>query len=354
MAYQLIKAQLPYRQAFLRPRRRRIEYGWFCHEEHVSIDIVDPEAAPAAYEVRLAAEADGRTPTYRILSYDDRLWWPLGGGCGRALHHESFAFMLEKSIAQALIAFAPSFANCTARRPLNPIPREYELVDDNFNSLGDCLSHAQRGASETIICAGRVFVKAGEPIFYAVPDENDPRLCALHIGISDEDREGGGTELSEPGPARSDRRTIARRGHAFGIDELDEGLNAMRERGYRLQRCCEVDVLIEKHRTETAPLLCARELADFLFEASLGIDRKADGLRDSVPVIRAADSAHEVRQLSVTTLEQFRSSNDPVVAYEFFPERRAAEAILKRLNSLGCGTTFDPADEAAMATLGAG
>jgi len=355
MAYELIAARLPYRQAFLRPRRRTTDYGWFRRDEQLRIDVVDPDAATVAYEVWLGPETSPRTSGYQILSYDDCLWWPLGGDYGRACHFENYADMLGRGATEALVSLHPAFAQCTSHSPPDPIPAELTLVDnDPYNNLADCLAFAHQGANETIIFGNGVFVEAGEPIFYAVPDERDPKSLALQIGVSHTSRECGGTNLSEPGVALLDRKSSARRGHAFGIDELDEGLFALSERGYRLHHRSRVDVLIKQHRAETAPLLCARELAEFLFDESFGLNRKAEGLRANVPVIHAADDAQEVGGLSVATLEQLRSSCDAIVAYEFLRERRDAAAILKRLDSLGHGATLDPVDDTAIATLGPG
>jgi hypothetical protein len=54
--------------------------------------------------------------------------------------------------------------------------------------------------------------------------------------------------------------SCARRGFAFGIGEIDEAVRALEARGYAVKRNYGIDVLLERHRADTAPMMCAREV----------------------------------------------------------------------------------------------
>ena len=70
MAYELIKARIPFRQVYtLLPRGRERFYDWFRGEVELKIDVVDPVSAPVAYEVRLGSDMAPRALSYQIRSY---------------------------------------------------------------------------------------------------------------------------------------------------------------------------------------------------------------------------------------------------------------------------------------------
>src|SRR6202022_1357858 len=196
---------------------------------------------------------------YGIRTYQGKLWWPLGGDYNYVLHPETFEWRLESGDWDVLVALDPSFVECTEARPLYPFPTEFKPVEEEIpNHRGDRLAAAQRGASRTIYCGEGVFVEAGEPVFYAVPSINDPKCLLLHVGVSDMAREGTEVSFSLPGPSRSLRKEYARRGLALGISELENELCALERRGYRIARRYKINTLLEEHRAETAPLICAQ------------------------------------------------------------------------------------------------
>lgn len=352
--YELVKVRVPYRQVFKRkPRGRTPFYRWFREDVDIKIDVVDADAAPVAYEVLFGPPTNPRSLSYQIRAYQDRLWWPLGGDYNYVVHRETFRTWLEDDGHPEILALLdPAFAAYEGPWPLAPFPEQrLEAVEHDMNNLEDRRAVAQRGASTTIFCGDGVFVQAGEPVFYAT---GDGKSLSLAVGVSDPRRECCGKSSSEPGPTRLDRKDCARRGFAFGIAELDEGIRALQARGYSIEIPYKVDVLLERHRPETAALLCARELAGALYEESKSEGRRAAGLRAGVPIIRAAADLFEVDALCVEVLHQLRSSRDAVVAYDFVEERRSAQAILGRLDALGVGLALAPEEDQALASLGPG
>jgi hypothetical protein len=111
-----------------------------------------------------------------------------------------------------------------------------------------------------------------------------------------------------------------------------------------------IDVLLERHRADTAPMMCAREVARSLFVESDKAELRAAHLREQVPVVGGAINEEQVDDLCVEALRQLCASNDPIVAFGFRAEIRAAKAILGRL---GIGA-LAPDDDDALGKLGQG
>jgi hypothetical protein len=99
----------------------------------------------------------------------------MGGDFNYVLHPESFATAMNDGHPQTLVLLNPSFAGCTERRPLRAFPERCSRVDHDSNNLANQQALAQRGASTTIFCAEGTYVRAGEPVFYAVPDDGENR-----------------------------------------------------------------------------------------------------------------------------------------------------------------------------------
>jgi hypothetical protein len=146
--------------------------------------------------------------------------------------------------------------------------------------------------------------------------------------------------------------SAARRGFAFGIGEIDEAMRDLEERGYTVHRRHSVDVLIERHCPGTAPLMCARALAQSLAVLPHN-DHRRERLNAEIPVIANAKSEDEFIDQWVDVLHRLCSSNDPIVAYGFPAERRAAKAILRRLG-IDPSSGFSPDDDDALGRLGPG
>jgi len=341
VADKVFKAQFPYVASFVRPRRRTTEYGWFAETQDLIIEQVEESAAPVAFEIGILDVGD-LFAHYRIRSFRGRLWWQLGGDCDLVLRPEIFEGRLQEADFDALVALDASFAECTDERPLDPLPKEFTAVAEIIpQSHGDCLAAVQRGASKAIYCGEAVFVEAGEPIFYAVPSDDDPKHLVLKVGSSDMTRESTERSRSLPGPYKSHRKSCARRGLAFGPSELEDGLCALEQRGYRILRASKIEAMLEEPNAETAPQICAQELAEFLFTESTRDDERGDRLRLKLPVLSSIADTREARDRCIEILNEINSSIDPVVAFSLLvEERRSASSILRRI------------DDAALRSLG--
>jgi hypothetical protein len=83
-------------------------------------------------------------------------------------------------------------------------------------------------------------------------------------------------------------------------------------RGYTVRRNYAIDVLIERHGPDTAPLMCARALAQSL-AALPEKDHRRERLHAEVPVIANATSEDQVVDQWINVLHRLCSSNDPIV-----------------------------------------
>lgn len=57
MAYELVQTRIPYKQVFRYPKPKRKPWcNWFGEIVALRIEVVDPEEAPVAYEVRFGPD----------------------------------------------------------------------------------------------------------------------------------------------------------------------------------------------------------------------------------------------------------------------------------------------------------
>jgi hypothetical protein len=310
------------------------------------IERIDPTDAPVAYDAR-QKDMDGDEHRYQIRLHDGSLWWPLDSA-RFGLTSDRFAELVEEGLPRSLAILDDPLGRCASKLPyhafpLPEFPKAYRRVDGELNNLHDQKARAERGASTIVFCGEHVYVRAGEPVFYAEAFsayEGDERL-SIGIRCSHSNFDNSLAYCTPPRP--NDRRTCLRRGFAFGIDEIDEAVRTVQARDFRVMQVDDIDVLIEQHRPETAPLMCARELARRLFGVA---DMRRERLRAEVRAIGAATSGEQ----AVDALRQLRSSDDPIVVSGFPGARRFAETFLARLG-IGSSEMLAPEDDAAVTAL---
>jgi hypothetical protein len=355
MGYELVKAHIPYRQFYVPPPKRKVRNEWFGETVDLRIERVDPADAPVAYEVR-HRDMSWREHGYQVRVHEDLLWWPLDGGYF-GLTPARFATLLEQGYPRSLAMLDESLGRCARDLPdrvcpLRVFPEEFRRVEDDRNNLHNQKARANRGASKMLFCGNGVFVPAGEPLFYATTwsaAEEDRRLSVV-VGPSDLDRESKYAVHTAPGPHFRDM--CLRRGFAFGIEEIGEGARAVQARGFTVMQVDDIDVLSGRHRAETAPLLCGREIALHLFAVPQA-DWRHERLRAEIPAIGSATSETQIEVRWHDVLRQLCSSNDPIVAFGFRREIRAAKAVLGRLG-ISVDEALAPEDDDALAALGRG
>lgn len=290
---------------------------------------------------------------YQVRTHEGLLWWPLGGD-HFGFTPGRFATLLEQGYPRSLAMLDESLGRCASDLPervcpLRVFPEEFRRVEDDRNNLHDQKARAERGASKMLFCGDGVFVPAGEPVFYATTwsAAHEDRRLSIVVGPSDLDGESKYAVHTAPGPHF--RGMCLRRGFAFGIEEIDEGARAVQARGFTVMQVDDIDVLLGRHRPETAPLLCGREIALHLFAVPQA-DWRHERLRAEIRAFGNATSETQIEDRWCDVLRQVCSSTDPVVAFGFRTEIRAAKAILGRLGS----DPLAPEDDDALGKLGPG
>ncbi|MET4091016.1 hypothetical protein [Bradyrhizobium sp. S3.5.5] len=351
-----IKLRIPYTQEFVRKRCRNAEEVRFWDEEAVVvIDAVEPADAPIAYNVSetdALAERPELGSCYSVRSYRGLLWWPLVEPDGFVKVDDFLKFMADGHEG-ALIALDP-----TIEIPLNvsPLSPNAYFEQTPFRTLGAAdldkrRASVQRGAAELMFCDGKVYVAAGEPLYYLVHMPIKGMLL-LSVGAADIGRQGT-PAVALPGPSSYSRHESACRGTAYAIGETEDEIRLQLDRGNSIFGAPKVEVVSECHRPDTAAKLCARVLAEFLWSEAQRDGHWTDPLRRSVPALgRAGDPAAKGDDLPhPEVLAQLAECKDGRIMKEFFREIQEARSILRRLRSFGHGLLTD-VDDAALAALG--
>jgi hypothetical protein len=224
-----LKLRIPYAQSFIPPRGRKMRTAWFLDEDAVMIRAIEPDEAPVAYRVgsKPLPLDPGARREYAIRSFEGKLWWPLSWHEGPAMNSGQFAVIAAQGIPIAVLAIDPSIAVPLRCWPLGLFGKD-PVREEGDSDKGERWAWAQRNATRVVFCGGEVLVEAGEPVFYALPYQGG---VDIEIGPSAWDRRN--ERHAMPGPDREQRRDCARRGLAFGIDELEK---AAPKRGRRTAR----------------------------------------------------------------------------------------------------------------------
>ena len=213
--YELVQAHIPYRQVFkLASPKRKIWCDWFVEQMDLRIEVVDPSDAPVAYDVRFGPEDSPRQFGYPIRSYENGLWWPVGGDYNYILHPETFATMLKDGHPETLILLDPSFAGCIEQRPLPTFPKDYRRVDHDWNDLVNQQAIAQRGASTTNLRRRHVRQGRRAALLRSPPTAPTATKTSSWPSASPT-RNGSRTVRAGPSPGQSGRPECRRRGAAL-------------------------------------------------------------------------------------------------------------------------------------------
>ncbi|MDX3965525.1 MAG: hypothetical protein QHD01_02860 [Bradyrhizobium sp.] len=188
----------------------------------VEIEEVDSAAAPAAYRIR--HDLGGHEDTHDVRSFKGALWWPV------FLHKDPLT-------PSRFLALASSDWD-RASRLLDPMSRTFYLNASSadafmaqrrvspgkfWSEIEPQEKRAEEDASKLLFCEDRVFVAAGDPLWYANLDQG-ARRYEVAIGHSDLDRSymdrPYGVGFFTPGPDRKTRIECGRRALVFGLDEI--------------------------------------------------------------------------------------------------------------------------------------
>jgi hypothetical protein len=355
MSDRILRLRIPFTQEFVRKRCRNTETERFWDEGQVLVSTVEPDAAPIAYRV---SDTDGLAErclhgsSYSVRSFKGSLWWPLIGSRG-FVEIGDFVRLAAEGDEGALLAVDPSIET-----PLDvsPLRLDAYFEENPWRSIGNSSNgerwaRAHVGASRMMFCDGKVYVEAGEPLYYLV---HSAVRGAFDVTVGPLSLERRGTRaIAVPGPSAWDRIECARRGTVFAIGEVDEEIRTLLDRGNSVSGRPKAETLLQCHASDTAALSCARAMAEFLWTEARREGYWTDSLRRSVPILASTRDANATTEdlPHREILEQLASSKDMAVRNEFFNEIRDARDLLRRLRSFGHGTLAEE-DEAAMSELG--
>lgn len=350
-----IRVRIPYTQAFIRRRCRNTETERFWDDGWIIVDTVEPDVAPVAYRVSetdALAERREHGSCYAVRSFRGGLWWPLMGNQGfvgiadllRLLpaHHDGALLAIDPTIETPLNVSLLSPENYFERNPYRTM---------GASDRDERWALARRGATQMFFCDGNIYVEAGEPLFYLVHTPTKGML-GVAVGAAALGRRGT-PAIGIPGPSSRTRAESARLGTAYAIGEVEDEIRLQLCRGNSVFNSPKIEIVLECHLPDTAALLCARVLAEFLWSEARRDGYWTDSLRRSVPTLAYSrdDNATSDFLPFRETLEQLASCKDQAVRNEFFNEIRSARDVLRRLRFLGHGT-LDAEDEAALFDFG--
>jgi hypothetical protein len=309
---------------------------------------VDPQAAPVAYRVKSLtgpiSHCSERVAEYEIRSFDGALWWALVGDEG-PLSGSTFLDLAAAGHESARLTFDPY-----AWRP----HRELSTADIYFarhkprklleTNQAELWNRAVRGSLGVIICGGFVYVEAGEPVWFAEESGLIDGL-GLRIGCASLDRVGS-IYHDVPGPYQGARFGCASQGWAFGFDEIEGEMCALRLRTPVLQVHSDIKALSTLHRADTGVLLCERALARSLWYSIRSRESWSLALQEALPALAAAHAPNaSVEDLNCREVVAQLASLEIGDDTEYDEFIMTARNIRKRLASLGVSLHAEEDDD---------
>ncbi|WP_375157792.1 hypothetical protein [Bradyrhizobium sp. RDT46] len=351
MSEHIFKARVPYLQEFVKKGCRSTTSAWFLEDGYLRVEEIDPAAATVAYMVSARPHQlfpDDSPRHYAVREYGGSLWWPM-------MHDRGWltpARLIEWAAAgdpKAMLALDPSNPASAEKWPSGGFdPSSVRKV--GLSEMGFRLGHAHANALRMVFCGDQVLVKAGEPIYCAVQSRSAGGV-EIVASFSDLERQTVNW-CGVPGPDRDKRLECARRGLTFGIDDIEEATRILNDRGDGVVVRTEIETVQVRHRPETATMLCAEALAEFLRAAARKDGYWGLALGQNIPALAAPKPADRgyAGPSHLELLQQLVDCRAPAVVNEFFREVRDARDILARSKRF-IDTTLTEADELALSDL---
>jgi hypothetical protein len=200
-----------------------------------------------------------------------------------------------------------------------------------------------------IFCGDRVFVEAGDPVWYAVLDESDRRFD-LFISHSDLDRAHSdrrhGAGFYTTGPDRSVRIRCGRLSLAFGLGEMPLALRTIADLNCAFRFASEI-VALSNHVPGPAAELCVRASAQHLRYVFRWNENHRNAMPELPDTVRAEDR-FDIRS-DIILLRSFVAREDSA------PRNGNAQLVAdarKVLDRLASHEHLAKEDEAALSGLG--
>jgi len=259
-----LKLKVQYTQYVRRFRWKIQRNESFCEDAWVMLRTVQSNEAPVAYRVKAAhAPFDPSSVLdYVVRSFEGRLWWPAVWD-GRLINRSEFERSAAGASTHAVATIDPTGGYESPS--YHEIEEPSLVIKERGDSTRDFrVASAQRGALDVLECDGRIFVEAGDPVFYAVIVDGGIDLV---IGPSAWRRLTGLQVL--PGPDRTDAKSSALAGRVFGIEDVESNIRSLCDLGNGVRRRDEVDVVLPLERSDAAVRLRADAVVEEIYRSAL-------------------------------------------------------------------------------------
>jgi len=284
--------KLPYDVYYYVQRGRTLHHKQVWEDVPVIIMMPTADEAPIAYKVTRSGPKYDPHPDHEIRTFDGRTWWPILDSNYGWRTAEDFLSALTKSKHWAAAILHPSLGRSavSSKPTYDEVFRNIKVRGGPRTSRDEMLARAGLGASDTMICDGRVYVQAGEPLYFAFPNRG-PEIMFLEVGP--EPWKGFFGYFSNlPGPTGEERRHALANGQIYDLHTLQDALATFEQQGLRIVTGGYVEIIQDLPMSHNALHMCA----DSILHQLLREDPVAAAFRDRLP--RQIDSPGVPRDLT--------------------------------------------------------
>jgi len=234
MEYKSVWTKLPYDVHHHVHRGRELRHETVWEEVPLSICAPTVDEAPIAYRITRTSPKHDARPDHEIRTFEDHLWWPVLDSNNSWCTAEAFLSGLAKGGDWTAAILHPKLARyCYAshKPTYTEVFRNIRVRGEPRTSRDEMLALSGRGASQIMVCGGRMYVQGGEPLYYAFPLNHCDRQITFEVGTSPwKGFRGNFTNL--PGPTGKERRSALYDAHIYDLHTLQDELATFEQQGY--------------------------------------------------------------------------------------------------------------------------
>jgi hypothetical protein len=253
-------AKIPYWVYYHIPRGRKIRSVRVWEDVPLSFRAPTGAEAPIAYRILRTDPEDDSQSDYDVRHFEGQPWWPVLDSKNARRAGQGFLNGLTDGeyFSLGIIHITDAPLRSSSKPTLEEALRNLNVRGEVRTSREEQLALARRGASETMICGGDVYVRAGEPMYFAVPSElPGDRGLSLTVGKSPKASSFLGYYNRVPGLHADARRRALFDANVFDVRNLDKDRALLEEQGFSIRLLSSVEILEDVAVTESALDICA-------------------------------------------------------------------------------------------------